>query len=226
MVQAQQTHPPHLPPPSPAQPSGHRAASSNTPQDLAVSPEEHLNSLLSPLRFPAELADRMLTHASHPDAKIRHNARLSFMGRRVMQFYLLALLDSSPSLRQDHEFDHIAEHALNTYLLGEHVATAWSLGEALKWSPASTATTEVSSKNVGLYKVLGGAVEAIVGGVNHQFGGIAAQRLFHTRVLPHLLLPGTPRGLNDAFHEHAIAICERFGGPHGDLIGLKAKGAQ
>ena len=86
-----------------------------------------------------------------------------------MQFYLLALLDSSPSLRQDHEFDHIAGYTLNTYLLGEHVATAWSLGEALKWSPAPNAAIGVSSKNVGLYKVLGGAVEAIVGGVNHQF---------------------------------------------------------
>ena len=41
---------------------------------------QHLNDLFSPLQFPPELASRILTHASHPDAKVRHNARLSFVG--------------------------------------------------------------------------------------------------------------------------------------------------
>ncbi|EPT03253.1 hypothetical protein FOMPIDRAFT_57952 [Fomitopsis schrenkii] len=206
----------------PAQPTGRRAASTSGPsftrQDVAVNPEEHLNSLFAPLKFPAELADRMLTHGSHSSAKVRHNARLSFMGRRVMQFYLLALLDSSPSLRADHEFDHLSEHTLNTYILGEHVAAAWRLGDVLKWSPPSKTLSGHTPKNVGLYKVLGGAVEAIVGGVNHQFGGVVSQRLFHTRVLPHLLLPGTSQGLNDEFHKHAMTICEQFGGPRANLL--------
>ena len=69
---------------SPAQMSGRRAVSSNGPsltrQDSVTAPEEHLNSLFAPLQFPPELADRMLTHASHSSAKVRHNARLSFMG--------------------------------------------------------------------------------------------------------------------------------------------------
>jgi len=136
-----------------------------------------------------------------------------------MQFYVFALLDSSPSLRQDHDFEHIAERTLNTYILGEHVGAAWSLGEALRWSPPNNTmgTGEGSVRSVGLYKVLGGAVEAIVGGVNHQFGGVVAQRLFHTRVLPHLLLRGTSQGLNDAFHEHAVTIFERFGGRDANL---------
>ena len=86
-----------------------------------------------------------------------------------MQFYLFALLDSSPSLRADHDFDYLAEQALNTYLLGEHVAAAWRLGDVLKWSPPSKTMSGLTPKNVGLYKVLGGAVQAIVGGVNHQF---------------------------------------------------------
>ncbi|TFY69764.1 hypothetical protein EVJ58_g255 [Rhodofomes roseus] len=212
---------------APAQFFGLRTASTRR-QDRIASPEEYLNSLFEPLKFPAELADRALTHASHPDAKIRHNARLSFMGRRVMQFYLFALLDSSPSVRQDHDFEHIAERTLNTYILGEHVAPAWSLGEALKWNPPTTSmdTSGASLRGVGLYKVLGGAVEAIVGGVNHQFGGVVSQRLFHTRVLPHLLLHGKPQGLSDAFHEHAMAICEQFGGPNGDLTGVGARVAQ
>lgn len=75
----------------PAQPSGRRAASSSGPsltrRDGAVNPEEHLNSLFAPLQFPAELADRMLTHGSHSSAKIRHNARLSFMGASYVSVF-------------------------------------------------------------------------------------------------------------------------------------------
>lgn len=49
-------------------------------------------------------------------------------------------------------------------------------------------------------------------------GGNLAHRVFHTRVLPHILLPGTPAGLNDAFHEHALELCERMGGLEGALV--------
>ena len=41
----------------------------------------HLNAQLSPLKFPPELARRILTHASHKKAPIDgHNARMSFIG--------------------------------------------------------------------------------------------------------------------------------------------------
>lgn len=40
----------------------------------------HLNDVFSPLNFPPELASRILTHASHPDAMRRHNGRLAFVG--------------------------------------------------------------------------------------------------------------------------------------------------
>ena len=41
---------------------------------------QHLNDVFSPLQFPPELASRILTHGSHPDARVRHNGRLSFVG--------------------------------------------------------------------------------------------------------------------------------------------------
>lgn len=41
----------------------------------------HLNAQLSPLKFPPEMARRILTHASHKKAPIDgHNARMSFIG--------------------------------------------------------------------------------------------------------------------------------------------------
>lgn len=44
-----------------------------------------------------------------------------------------------------------------------------------------------------------------------------AHRVFHTRLLPHLLLPGY-EGLPEAFHADAQAACERMGGVDGELL--------
>ena len=40
-------------------------------------------------------------------------------------------------------------------------------------------------------------------------------------MLPHILLPGTPYGLHDAFHEAALEAQERLGGPNGLLVTLE-----
>ena len=42
---------------------------------------------------------------------------------------------SSPALQADHDYEKIAERALNSYALGEHVAPHWDLGRVLKWRP-------------------------------------------------------------------------------------------
>lgn len=178
-----------------------------------------------------------------------------FIGRRVLQTYLLLFLNSASSLRPTHDFDHLSERALNTYVLGEHLAPRWNLGKVLKWTPATNMLLQSASgdsnlkavleklgpdtgRSIGLYKVQGTAVEAIVGGVFHQFvsqasfypslcanllylksqGGQIAHRLFHTRVLPSLLLSGNHQGLSDAFHYDAMQVCESMGGENGALL--------
>jgi len=65
-------------------------------------------------------------------------------------------------------------------------------------------------RSVGLYKVMGEAVQAVVGGVYHQFGASVTHRLFHTRILPHLLLRG-PLGLPEAYHADAYNKGKRLG---------------
>ncbi|THH33519.1 hypothetical protein EUX98_g660 [Antrodiella citrinella] len=134
----------------------------------------------------------------------------------------MLFLHSAPSLESSHDYELIAERTLNTYILGEHVAPKWELGRVLKWSPVKvdpevdSADGDFSrlspkvSRSVGLYKVQGSAVEAVVGGIYHQHGGDITHRIFHTRILPHILLPGTAIGLNDVFHEHAMRLYGLF----------------
>ncbi|KAL4068523.1 hypothetical protein V8B97DRAFT_1873065 [Scleroderma yunnanense] len=186
----------------------------------------HLNTVLAPLRFPPELERRILTHSSHKDAIHGHNGRLSFVGRRVLESYYLLFIHGAA---KSHDYDALVSRALNTSVLGEHVAPQWSLGRVLRWAPPisrdtiqghhpdSDLTDALAAnpgivRSVGLYKVMGEAVQAVVGGVYHQFGGVAAHRLFHTRILPHILLPNERGGIPMEFHARAMSICEQMGG--------------
>lgn len=47
-------------------------------------------------------------------------------------------------------------------------------------------------------------------------GGSVAQRVFHTRVLPNLMLPDG-HGLPKSLHPDATKICESMGGQDGPL---------
>lgn len=66
--------------------------------------------------------------------------------------------------------------------------------------------------HVGLYKVLGTTVEAIFGGVYYQFGAAEAHKLFHTHLLPHILLKGTPQGVPDVYHSRAMKLYKNVNG--------------
>lgn len=195
---------------------------------------EHLNGLFPGLEFPQELAKRLLTHASHPAAIDGHNGGFGFIGRRVLESYLSLFLTSCSSLHPSHDFELITSRTLNTYILGEHVGSAWGIGRNLRWTPTVKADRWKNApasgeekgrlvRDVGLYKIQGDAVASIMGGVFHQFGGSTAHRLFHTRILPSLLLPGQPIGLLDTFHREAKEICERMGGSEGSLAAPSEK---
>lgn len=157
---------------------------------------EHLNGLFPTLQFPPELARRILTHGSHPAAAYGHNAAYSFMGafcwhplwrpydlhfssssgRRVLEAYLLLLLSSSPALHPKHDLEDIVSRTLNSYTLGERVGSVWGLGRIMRWTPTIPAEKLKPGednrdllKSVGLYKVQGDAVSAVMGGIFYQF---------------------------------------------------------
>lgn len=111
------------------------------------------------------------------------------IGRRVLESYYLLFIHEVAQGRAHHDYDRLALRTLNTYFLGEHVAPRWSLGRVLLWVPTlpketlrtaqiqnpdaeldeALAVSPGITKSVGLYKVMGEAVQAVVGGVYHQF---------------------------------------------------------
>lgn len=81
-------------------------------------------------------------------------------------------LHSCPSIDAGANYEKIASNTLNTYTLGEHVGREWGIGRVLKWKSMAdpqAVAKGVDNAHVGLHKVLGTTVEAIVGGVYHQF---------------------------------------------------------
>lgn len=104
-------------------------------------------------------------------------------------YYLLFIHGAVKGSPHNHDYDALVSRALNTSVLGEHVAPRWSLGAALRWTPPISRDTIQAAqghlpdadltdalaanpavvRSVGLYKVMGEAVQAVVGGVYHQF---------------------------------------------------------
>ena len=65
---------------------------------------------------------------------------------------------------------------LHTDFLGEYVGPEWGVGRVIRWSPSAPAhrIADMDMKvdvrrQVGLYKVQGEAVQAIIGGIYFQF---------------------------------------------------------
>lgn len=81
-------------------------------------------------------------------------------------------LHSCPNVNSGADYTNITSNALNTYTLGENVGREWGIGKVLRWK--SMVDPQMAAKgadkgHIGLHKVLGTTVEAIVGGVYHQF---------------------------------------------------------
>ncbi|KAF9004692.1 hypothetical protein BDQ17DRAFT_1354503 [Cyathus striatus] len=206
----------------------------------------HLNQVFSPLEFSEELAHRVLTHSSHPEAREGHNGQLSFV---ALLFFLLTISTSShfrasynthprnlptslpqlfPSLHRGHDLEHIIAQTMSSPVLGQHIGSNWGLGQVIKWSPAVPKGMQGKKKELvgaGLWKVQGEAVSAVLGGVYWQYGASTAHKLFHTRMLPHLLLEGSRNspGLPSEFHEDARNVCARMGGLNVRLLSREKK---
>lgn len=97
-------------------------------------------------------------------------------GRRVLESYLLLMLTSSRALKPTHDMDIIVQRTLNSYVVGQHVGSKWGIGRKLRWTP-TVAKDKLRPghdqtqllRSVGLYKIQGDAVSAIMGGIFHQF---------------------------------------------------------
>lgn len=86
------------------------------------------------------------------------------------------MVTSSSALKPTHDLDEIVARTLNSYVLGQTVGTKWGLGRAVRWTPTLPAASLNPALNqkellrgVGLYKIQGDAVGAILGGIFFQF---------------------------------------------------------
>jgi Ribonuclease-III-like len=171
---------------------GRRLTTPTSSPDTFSSLSQHLNQTFPPLKFSPELAQRILTHISHRDSLIGHNSRFSFLGiaififflplcpllssnlslsitgRRTLEAYLLLFLQGLP-VAAEHDHARIADRVLNTHSLGEHVAPHWRLLDVMRWVSPLAGQPGLDGREAGQYKVAGTTVEAIVGGILHQF---------------------------------------------------------
>ncbi len=69
----------------------------------------------------------------------------------------------------EHNHARIVDGTVNTYRLGEYVAPRWDLQEVMRWVPPRAGDPVLDGRAAGVYKVAGTTVEAVVGGVLHQF---------------------------------------------------------
>lgn len=81
---------------------------------------------------------------------------------------MLLFLQRLPAAAE-HDHSRIAARVLNTHSLGEYVAPHWKLHEVMRWVPPRAGDLGLDGKASGLHKVAGTMVEAVVGGVFHQF---------------------------------------------------------
>ncbi|KAG8715051.1 hypothetical protein FRC08_011049 [Ceratobasidium sp. 394] len=169
---------------------------------------EYFARLLPPLRFPQETAVRIITHSSWRAGMEGTNRRFSFIGRRVLEAYMLAFLHAHtpltptppltrppsdpqpdtqisrlpmPSSILEQDFTEITNQAVNAPVLGMLVGNVWELERVMRWVP--NLVGESISNDPGLYTVRGTTVEAVVGGVFHQFVSWVKARLLHRLTL-------------------------------------------
>ena len=94
----------------------------------------------------------------------------------MLEAYLQLFLHSSSALDPSDDVEAILHSTLGTNFLGEFVGPEWGVGRVIRWTPSAPAQkiakmdSEVDiRRQVGLYKVQGEAVEAILGGIYIQF---------------------------------------------------------
>lgn len=100
----------------------------------------------------------------------------------MLESYLLLYLTSSKVLKPVHDLKFISMWTLHTYTVGQRVGSNWGLGRVMLWVPTvdkeklndpvyenSAVGKDKLLKRVGLYKVQGDAVMAIIGAIYEQF---------------------------------------------------------
>lgn len=163
----------------------------------------HLSSVSSDLLgSDADIALRAVTHESYLNAREGHNRRLAFVGRRSLKLFTTLFLHSRLQAAQKGDATHVyvskllespsaVDSILSTHRLGDKVGRDLGLEKVMRWTPA-VSDGQLGPREIGLFKVRGVAVEALIGAIYHQKGALEASKFFHKSILPSLLQDGFP----------------------------------
>ncbi|KAJ1834476.1 54S ribosomal protein L3 mitochondrial [Coemansia sp. RSA 2711] len=119
----------------------------------------------------ASLMEQVCTHRSYEQGRLASNERLQWLGKRVLNLHVGEFLAAKyPNLTVEmlQDLQHASFGLASLAEIGRH----FGMQAALRWAPAAK-----EAPHVGQTKVLGKAVQALVGAV-HQDQGAAAARAF------------------------------------------------
>ncbi|KAJ2157722.1 54S ribosomal protein L3 mitochondrial [Coemansia sp. RSA 552] len=120
---------------------------------------------------------QVCTHRSYEQGRLASNERMQWVGKRVLNLYVGEYLAAKyPNLPVEvlQDVQHANYGLTNLAEIGRH----FGMGPAMRWE-----SVEREAPQVGLTKVLGKAVQALVGAVYQEQGAAAARRFVHAHVL-------------------------------------------
>ncbi|KAJ2016581.1 54S ribosomal protein L3 mitochondrial [Coemansia sp. RSA 2337] len=115
--------------------------------------------------------EQVCTHKSYAQGRVEHNERLEWIGKRALNLFVGEhLIATYPNLSTEalQDVQHSSFGMSSLAEVGRH----FGMQAALRWEPVSR-----EAPAVGLTKVLGKAVQALVGAI-YQRQGVAAARSF------------------------------------------------
>ncbi|KAI8319464.1 ribonuclease III [Martensiomyces pterosporus] len=125
----------------------------------------------------SKLMEQVCTHKSYEHGRLPSNERLEWMGKRVLNLYVGEHLHVKyPNLPTETLQD--LQHANFGLASLAEVAKHFGMKPAMRWLPSSK-----EAPNVGLTKVLGKGVQALVGAIYHDQGAVAAKKFIHEHIL-------------------------------------------
>ncbi|KAJ2744330.1 54S ribosomal protein L3 mitochondrial [Coemansia sp. BCRC 34301] len=125
----------------------------------------------------SSVMEQVCTHKSYAQGRLAHNERMEWIGKRVLNLFVGEHLEATyPNLTSEalQDVQHASFGMSNLAEIGRH----FGMQAAMRWEPVSR-----EAPAVGLTKVLGKAVQALVGAIYQRQGAAAARTFVKQHVL-------------------------------------------
>ncbi|KAJ2359067.1 54S ribosomal protein L3 mitochondrial [Coemansia erecta] len=153
------------------------AAAKSTTKHIGASTYAALSARLNITFSDPTLMEQVCTHKSYEQGRLASNDRMQWVGKRVLNLYVGEYLAAKyPNLTIEMLQD--AQHASFGLSSLAEVAKHFGMAAAMRWESSAK-----EAPNVGLTKVLGKSVQALVGAIYQDQGAKAAKAFVAQHVL-------------------------------------------